>query len=161
MAFTPGGASATSASPSCSTGKDERHFLADQTDPAVLRVAAVCRYYSPAFAPKAVPAFYDLSGITEDPAAFETAVRIFVSRYRAMPADRAPTVVVGYDARGFVLGPPIALRLGLPFVLLRKAGKYKATCLSNLAQHSAFFSAALSSSDVVVGGAVPYTAPLA
>jgi len=55
--------------------------------------------------------------------AFQATVDIFVDRYRAQPAATRPTVVVGYDARGFVLGPPIALALGLPFVLLRKAGK--------------------------------------
>lgn len=87
------------------------------------QIAATCRYYGPAFSPKAVPFFYDLSGITENPAAFKAVVDIFVARYRAQPAEKRPTVVVGYDARGFVLGPPIALALGLPFVLLRKQGK--------------------------------------
>eukprot|EP01052_Picozoa_sp_SAG31_P034453 SAG31_NODE_4029_length_3650_cov_1.509716_4_plen_187_part_00 len=47
-----------------------------------------------------------------------------MERYREqIEAGCGPTVVVGYDARGFVLGPPIALALKLPFVLLRKAGK--------------------------------------
>merc|ERR1719326_1669474 len=40
-----------------------------------------------------------------------------------MPDAKRPTVVVGYDARGFVLGPPVAMALGIPFVLLRKTGK--------------------------------------
>jgi adenine phosphoribosyltransferase len=29
----------------------------------------------------------------------------------------------GFDARGFVLGPPIALALNKPFFMLRKPGK--------------------------------------
>lgn len=32
-------------------------------------------------------------------------------------------VIAGFEARGFIFGPPIALALGLPFVPLRKPGK--------------------------------------
>lgn len=32
-------------------------------------------------------------------------------------------VIVGLEARGFLFGPTLALRLGLPFVPVRKAGK--------------------------------------
>lgn len=104
-------------------GKDKSHFFADQSNAVVRRIAASCRYYTAKFSPKDVPAFYDLSGITENPEIFEATISVFVERYRAMPKGTGPTVVVGYDARGFVLGPPVALRLGIPFVLLRKAGK--------------------------------------
>ena len=45
--------------------KDDFHFLADQTSEKVKLMAKSCRYYTEAFSPKAVPAFYDLSGITE------------------------------------------------------------------------------------------------
>ena len=45
--------------------KDDFHFLADQTSEKVKMIAKNCRYYTEAFSPKAVPAFYDLSGITE------------------------------------------------------------------------------------------------
>lgn len=37
-------------------------------------------------------------------------------------------VVVGLDARGFLLGPVIALRLGAAFVPVRKAGKLPGAC---------------------------------
>ena len=100
------------------------HYLPEQTDPRVIAIAKACRYYSPNFSPKAVPAFYDLSGITENPRAFQDTMDVFIARYRAQAAaGKGPTVIVGYDARGFVVGPPIALALGIPFVLLRKAGK--------------------------------------
>lgn len=46
-------------------------------------------------------------------------VDIFVQRYRDMDID----FVAGLDARGFVLGPPIALALRKPFVMIRKKGK--------------------------------------
>ena len=100
------------------------HYLPDQADPRVLAIAKECRYYSPKFSPKAVPAFYDLSGLTENPTVFQDVINVFVERYRAQAAaGNGPTVIVGYDARGFVVGPPIALALGIPFVLLRNAGK--------------------------------------
>lgn len=38
-------------------------------------------------------------------------------------------VVVGLDARGFLLGPIIALRLGAAFVPVRKAGKLPGECV--------------------------------
>ena len=37
-------------------------------------------------------------------------------------------VVVGLDARGFLLGPIIALRLGAAFVPVRKKGKLPGQC---------------------------------
>jgi adenine phosphoribosyltransferase len=44
-----------------------------------------------------------------------------------MTLPKSPTnkidVVVGLDARGFILGPLIALRLGASFVPVRKKGK--------------------------------------
>jgi adenine phosphoribosyltransferase len=39
-------------------------------------------------------------------------------------------VVVGLDARGFLLGPIIALRLGAAFVPVRKRGKLPGKCTS-------------------------------
>ncbi|KAG5476312.1 hypothetical protein LSCM1_04014 [Leishmania martiniquensis] len=50
------------------------------------------------------------------------AIRDFlVGRYRAMIP--APTHILGFDARGFLFGPMIAVELGIPFVLMRKADK--------------------------------------
>lgn len=46
----------------------------------------------------------------------------FVARYKAMGSN-GPTHILGFDARGFLLGPMIAVELGLPFVLMRKAEK--------------------------------------
>lgn len=38
-------------------------------------------------------------------------------------------VIVGLDARGFLLGPVIALRLGAAFVPVRKRGKLPGECV--------------------------------
>ena|SRR5271154_3097803 len=37
--------------------------------------------------------------------------------------DNRPDVIVGLDARGFLFGPSVALRLGASFVPVRKEGK--------------------------------------
>jgi len=45
-------------------------------------------------------------------------VDVFAARYRGKIDS-----IGGFDARGFVLGPPIALALKVPFFMLRKPGK--------------------------------------
>jgi adenine phosphoribosyltransferase len=66
-----------------------------------------------------VPRFYDISGMTHDPEAFQMCIDVFVKRYSGMDVD----AIAGLDARGFVLGPPIALALKKPFIMIRKKGK--------------------------------------
>ena len=48
--------------------------------------------------------------MTHDPEAFQMCIDVFVNRYRALNVD----FIAGLDARGFVLGPPIALALKKP-----------------------------------------------
>jgi adenine phosphoribosyltransferase len=62
---------------------------------------------------------------------FRMVVDFFVQRYKAQGKD-GPTHIAGFDARGFLFGPPIALALSLPFVMIRKAGKLPGTrCISD------------------------------
>eukprot|EP00669_Euglena_mutabilis_P012125 TRINITY_DN6747_c0_g1_i1.p3 TRINITY_DN6747_c0_g1~~TRINITY_DN6747_c0_g1_i1.p3 ORF type:complete len:147 (-),score=51.88 TRINITY_DN6747_c0_g1_i1:387-827(-) len=98
------------------------HFSLDQKDPDVQFIAQHIPWYGPAYSPHAVPSFYDVSGIIETPAAFRKVVDLFVARYR-VAGTTGPTAVAGFEARGFLFGVPVALELGLPFVMLRKAGK--------------------------------------
>lgn len=79
-------------------------------------------WYSPQFSPKDVPRFYDISSLTENPTLFKQTVDALVARYKAM-GENGPTHILGFDARGFLLGTPIALGLGIPFVMLRKKEK--------------------------------------
>lgn len=86
-----------------------------QDGPEALAIAAVIPYYP--F--HGVPRFYDISGMTHNPEMFQLCIDVFVRRYRELGVD----CIAGLDARGFVLGPPIALALKKPFVMIRKVGK--------------------------------------
>jgi hypothetical protein len=88
------------------------HFCLDQNvNPRVVRtIAKSLPWYGPKFSPHDVPNFYDVSGITENPEAFKLVVETFAERYERM--KEKPTKIAGFDARGFLFGPTIAMRLG-------------------------------------------------
>jgi len=75
--------------------------------------------YLPYFPFKGIPRFYDIGGFLYEPKVFQRIVDIFAERYAELDID----VICGLDARGFILGPPIALKLQKPFVMMRKKGK--------------------------------------
>ena len=86
-----------------------------QDGPEAIKIASVIPYYP--F--HGVPRFYDISGMVQNPEIFQLCIDIFVKRYLALGVD----CIAGLDARGFILGPPIALALKKPFVMIRKKGK--------------------------------------
>jgi adenine phosphoribosyltransferase len=102
---------------------EEEDEIYAQDGPAAREIAQ----YLPYFPFKGIPRFYDIGGFLNEPIIFQKIVDIFTSRYRALSID----IVAGLDARGFVLGPPIALALRKPFVMMRKAGKMPNTITSN------------------------------
>ncbi|KLO16330.1 adenine phosphoribosyltransferase [Schizopora paradoxa] len=108
--------------------------------------------------PKPGITFLDFLPILRDPTAFETLLTHFMHRITTTvipslpPSPAASTsngsntggdlaststiqarpkidAVVGLDARGFLLGPPLALRLGAAFVPVRKRGKLPGVCV--------------------------------
>ncbi|CAL6301597.1 unnamed protein product [Bathycoccus prasinos] len=107
------------------------HFCLDQNlNPRVVHtIAKSLPWYGPKFSPHKVPNFYDVSGITENPEAFKLVVDTFAERYERM--KEKPTKIAGFDARGFLFGPTIAMRLGIPFVMIRKAGKLPGVLVSS------------------------------
>ncbi|PJG82241.1 adenine phosphoribosyltransferase [Caviibacterium pharyngocola] len=69
--------------------------------------------------PKKGIIFRDITGLTEVPAAFKAAIDLIVAQYQ----NKGITKVIGTESRGFIFGAPVALALGVPFVLVRKPGK--------------------------------------
>ena len=76
----------------------------------------------------------DIFPILRDPVAFETLITHFVYHLTSKTIPALPSkkidVVVGLDARGFLLGPIIAMRLGAAFVPVRKKGKLPGECVT-------------------------------
>jgi adenine phosphoribosyltransferase len=63
--------------------------------------------------------FKDITPMLADPKAFQTAVDLLAGEYMGKGID----VVVGAEARGFIIASPLAYKLGSGFVLIRKPGK--------------------------------------
>ena len=69
--------------------------------------------------PKSGIMFRDVTPLLLEPAALEAAIEALSQPFRALRVDR----VLGIESRGFMLGAPVALSLGVGFGLVRKAGK--------------------------------------
>ncbi len=74
--------------------------------------------------PKPGVSFKDITPLLGNGSAFNAAVEVFVNRFRSDVID----VIVGIDARGFILGAALAHRLGIGFVPIRKSGKLPFDC---------------------------------
>lgn len=69
--------------------------------------------------PKKGILFRDITGLTEVPDAFQAAVKLIANQFK----DKGISKIVGTESRGFIFGAPVAVELGLPFILVRKPGK--------------------------------------
>lgn len=69
--------------------------------------------------PKAGIIFRDITSLTEVPAAFKATIDLMVEKYK----NQHITKIIGTESRGFIFGAPVAIALGLPFILVRKPGK--------------------------------------
>ena len=65
--------------------------------------------------------FKDITPLLADGAEFAAVVASFADPHRS--ADGAVDVVLGIEARGFIMAAPVAVALGVGFVPLRKIGK--------------------------------------
>jgi len=63
--------------------------------------------------------FRDITPLLADPKGFKATVDLFVERFRHARVE----AVVGIEARGYMLGAPVAYALGAGFVPVRKPGK--------------------------------------
>lgn len=72
--------------------------------------------------PKAGISFKDITTLLKDGAALRQVIEEFAEHFGAA----RPDVIVGAESRGFILGSPLAYKLGCGFVLARKPGKLPA-----------------------------------
>ncbi|KAF6833374.1 adenine phosphoribosyltransferase [Colletotrichum plurivorum] len=74
--------------------------------------------------------FVDIMPLFLDPAVHETLGTVLELQVKEAFGDSLPDVVVGLDARGFLFGPGLALRLGTGFAPVRKQGKLPGPCVT-------------------------------
>ena len=69
--------------------------------------------------PKPGIMFRDVTSLMQDAEAFAKTIELFEIKYK----DQGITAIVGTEARGFIFGAPLALKMGVPFIPVRKPGK--------------------------------------
>ena len=69
--------------------------------------------------PKPGILFYDIATLLAHPAAW----RATIDRLAAIVEPLRPEVLAGIESRGFLVAAPLALELGLGFIMIRKQGK--------------------------------------
>jgi adenine phosphoribosyltransferase len=75
--------------------------------------------------------FEDIMPIFANPTLHEALVRALELHVLSTRGDQnKPDVIVGLEARGFLFGPSLALRLGASFVPVRKKGKLPGECVT-------------------------------
>ena len=81
--------------------------------PIKSRIRTIANY------PKDGVMFRDITTLLQDPMGFRISIDELFDRYKDIEIDK----VVGIDARGFIMGAPLAYLLGVGFVPIRKQGK--------------------------------------
>lgn len=78
--------------------------------------------------PKEGIVFFDITPMLADPNAFRHTVDCLAEKFK----DCGATKIVAAEARGFIFGAPLAYRMGIGFVPVRKPGKlpYETTCVT-------------------------------
>ena len=76
--------------------------------------------------PKPGVLFKDITTLLNNPVQFAKLIDGLAERYESMGLD----YIAGVDSRGFIFGAPLALKLGLGFVPIRKAGKLPSETIS-------------------------------
>jgi adenine phosphoribosyltransferase len=94
--------------------------LADITTLLLSRIRDVADYPEPGVM------FKDITPLLADPPAFAA----LTDALAEVAGRTGATKVVGLEARGFILGAPVAVRAGLGFIPVRKAGKLPGATLA-------------------------------
>ena len=69
--------------------------------------------------PKPGILFYDITGILVNPPAFSYCINKMIDLYKKSNID----AIAAVESRGFIFAAPLAEKLGIPLVLIRKKGK--------------------------------------
>ncbi|MCX7698619.1 MAG: adenine phosphoribosyltransferase [Candidatus Goldbacteria bacterium] len=69
--------------------------------------------------PKKGIIFKDLTPIFKDKKLFKSLIDYLYKRYK----NKKPDAIVAIESRGFIIGAPLAYKLGVPFIPARKPGK--------------------------------------
>ncbi len=69
--------------------------------------------------------FWDITPLLKDPDTFKETIKQLANHYQNKKID----VIVSNEARGFIIGAPLAYELGVAFVPVRKKGKLPYKCL--------------------------------
>lgn len=69
--------------------------------------------------PKEGIIFKDITPLLQDPAAFKETIDKMAETFK----DSGVNVIAGIESRGFIFGAPLAYKLGISFVPIRKKGK--------------------------------------
>jgi adenine phosphoribosyltransferase len=77
--------------------------------------------------PKPNIMFRDITSLLKDPIGLKITIDELVRRYANMEIDK----VIGIEARGFIVGAPLAYALGKGFVPIRKKGKLPAETIGH------------------------------
>ncbi len=72
--------------------------------------------------------FFDITPLLSDPAAFTYAVDALAERFKDSGANK----IIAAEARGFIFGAPLAYKMNVGFIPVRKPGKlpYKTTSVT-------------------------------
>lgn len=72
--------------------------------------------------------FFDITPLLADPKAFRYSIDALAERYK----DCGATKILAAEARGFIFGAPLAYKMNIGFIPVRKPGKlpYKTTSVS-------------------------------
>ncbi|MEW5850803.1 MAG: adenine phosphoribosyltransferase [Myxococcota bacterium] len=66
--------------------------------------------------------FRDVTPVLADPQALRACVDLLAERLQRIPGG-PPEAIVGIESRGFIFGAPLAIKLGVGFLPVRKPGK--------------------------------------
>jgi adenine phosphoribosyltransferase len=69
--------------------------------------------------------FWDITPLLKDKTCFQECIKQLADHYRSKQID----VIVSNEARGFIVGAPLAYELGVGFVPVRKKGKLPYRCV--------------------------------